>query len=411
MNKRTNKLSLVALACSLSLTACNQETTSTLGPDYGNNNDTDTDFDQIALVSNLTDNVITPTFDEFLLQAQAQTVAVDAYCAAEKSFAAGSGDQASVDSAKSAAQQAWRDSMNVWQQAEMMQLGPLLEQDGLVRNNIYSWPIVNTCSIDYDVVYFQEGTVNGQPYNIATRTPSRKSMVAIEYLLFNNNLAHSCDAGSPPDWNSWTDSERVIARCEFATEVAQDVANNAQTLVDAWNAEDGYAQALKQAGTEASSIESAHDAVNRISDAMFYLDSKTKDGKLATPLGLFSNECGGIACPEAVEAPFSMHSYDNIQNNLIAFERLLTGDGGIGFTDYLVDVGDQDTADTMTADVATAIANVSASENSMQQDLINDEVGVQQKHAEVKAVTDKLKVDFINSLALELPSTSAGDND
>jgi hypothetical protein len=32
-------------------------------------------------------------------------------------------------------------------------------------------------------------------------------------------------------------------------------------------------------------------------------------------------------------------------------------------------------------------------------------------HTKVKAVTDQLKHDFINKLALELPKSSAGDND
>ncbi len=42
----------------------------------------------------------------------------------------------------------------------------------------------------------------------------------------------------------------------------------------------------------------------------------------------------------------------------------------------------------------------------------NDEKDkVETSHAKVKDVTDQLKHDFINKLALELPKSSAGDND
>jgi hypothetical protein len=36
---------------------------------------------------------------------------------------------------------------------------------------------------------------------------------------------------------------------------------------------------------------------------------------------------------------------------------------------------------------------------------------VQEVHDQLKDVTDNMKTDFIQRLALELPATSAGDND
>jgi hypothetical protein len=43
--------------------------------------------------------------------------------------------------------------------------------------------------------------------------------------------------------------------------------------------------------------------------------------------------------------------------------------------------------------------------------LIDNEQQVRDVHGQVKVLTDELKNDFINELALELPTTSAGDND
>ena len=406
------KLLSLVIPILISLAACNQESSSTAGEDYFKDNDTNTDFNQQALIINLTDNVISPTFENFLTKAELQASAVADYCAIEQSFANQTSEETAVNQAKESAKSSWREAMNVWQQAELMLLGPLIDQDGLLRDKIYSWPTVNSCAVDYDVTYFLEGFVNGQPYDITQRTPSRKGMAALEYLLFNPDLAHSCEVtAAPPNWGNLTETEQKLARCQFADEVATDIYNNANTLLTVWLADDGYANELKNAGISTSDFSTVHDAVNRISDALFYLDSRTKDAKLAKPLGYFANECGTSICPQAVEAKYSGHSLENIVNNLIGFEQLLSGKEGLGFIDYLIDVGDEETANALTADVQKAINTVNAIEDSLTDTLTNDASQIVQTHSDIKQVTDKLKTDFINSLALELPSTSAGDND
>jgi hypothetical protein len=50
-------------------------------------------------------------------------------------------------------------------------------------------------------------------------------------------------------------------------------------------------------------------------------------------------------------------------------------------------------------------------EGNLKQALLNEKDKVELTHAKVKDVTDQLKLDFINKLALELPQSSAGDND
>jgi predicted lipoprotein len=402
----------IAVFTALTLSACGQDSSSTAGSDFNQSKDTDTEFNQLALITNLTDNVITPTFEAFQQQAIVQNHAVIDYCAAEKLLATQETDQGSVNTLLTSAQQQWRATMDIWQQAELMLVGPLVEQDGLLRDKIYSWPIVNVCAVDYDVVYFKSGTVNGQPYDISQRTPSRKGLAALDYLLFAPSLEHSCAATAPPpSWDTFDESTRKVARCNFATAVAQDIENNASSLVELWLASDGYANELKNAGTTGNTFITEHDAVNRLSDAFFYLDSSTKDAKLATPLGLFANECGSQVCPDAVESIYSKHSLNNILNNLIGFKKLLTGEDGIGFIDYLIDVGDESGATQISAGVNQAIESVNLIETSLTDALVNDVDKVTKSHKDVKSITDQLKADFINSLALELPATSAGDND
>lgn len=406
----------VAVFSALIFTGCGESTSASNGPDY-NGNPTPVDptpvdpeeFQESVLVAHLANEVITPTIHRFQNLAQAQTQAVGDYCQVQTSFINGNSDQSQLDASQLTAQNSWRDAMAIWQQIEVMQIGPLPFDNATLRNKIYSWPLVNTCHVDLDVGFFHANEVNGAPYDIALRTASRKGMAAMEYLLFNNNLAHSCESGEPIGWATLTDNERMQVRCAFSQEVAKDIETNAAVLNTEWQK---YIPQLTQAGTSSSLLTSSHEAVNTISDALFYLDTFTKDGKLAQPLGLMNNPCGSQVCPEAVESQLSGNSANNLLNNLIGFQKLFTGtDSGIGFEDYLIDVGDKDTADTMNAGITSAIADTQSYVLTLAQALEQSPEQVELTHAEVKKITDKLKTDFITSLSLELPKTAAGDND
>lgn len=403
----------LALSTAMFVSACGESTSSDQGSDFGKTTPPASSFNQQALLANIADKIITPTFEQFYQQSLTQVEAVDSYCQLTTAETNGNATDAEVNNKLNEAKDAWRNAMNTWQQAEVMKVGPLAANDGLLRDKIYSWPVVSTCSVDFEVVNFRLGVVNGQPYNIADRTPNRRGLAALEYLLFTEQLDHSCTSNTQPDnWDSQTEDYRKVARCEFALEVASDISNNAQELVTAWTETDGYATKLKQAGTSDSGFATEHQAINEISDGMFYLDLMTKDRKIAKPLGLFENACGEQVCLENVESNLSENSVSNILNNLLAFQKVLTGDNqGVGFTDYLIDVGDQVTADTMVTDVALAISSTQAYNVSLTDALTSDKAKVEQTHTEIKAITDKLKADFITSLALELPNTAAGDND
>ncbi|WP_133405513.1 imelysin family protein [Parashewanella tropica] len=408
MNRKPLLSKLMLALAATTLIGCGESTSSSSGKDFNKPPTNNTDFNEKALIANLVDKVITPTFTQFNEKAKAHSTDVAQFCTQQKALIAGSIEQPAFDSAKQAAQNSWGAAMGVWQQAELMQIGPILDNDKLLRDRIYSWPNINSCAVDYDVTFFRSGTVNGAPYDITRRLPSRKGLGALEYLLFNDNLNHSCKTGSPDGWANLTDNQKKIARCEFATEVAKDLANNASNLVTVWN---NYVPTLKEAGSTGNPFKNEHEAVNRLSDAMFYLDKATKDGKLGKPLGLQVNACGAEACPEDVESKFAEKSLAHIINNLRGFDRLLQGESGIGFTAYLKDVGAKDTADAMVADVQKAIVNAEAYQVSLKKALQDNSDQVTETHGKVKNVTDKLKTDFINRLALELPKTSAGDND
>jgi predicted lipoprotein len=405
-------LNSVAIGVIMSLVACGESSSSTQGalfskavtpPAAPSNN-----FNQTLLLQSLTDNVIVPTYTKFAQLAIDQQTAIGDYCDALTSQAT------DTDAKQISAKQSWRDAMAVWQIAEVMQIGPLLDNNNALRNKIYSWPNTSACALDQDVVLAEQAG-----YDISSRTPSRKGLDAIEYLLFNPNLEHSCTVfgTDPQGWNNRTDADRTAARCGLAKIAATDLVSNTQELLTAWNGTatvQGYADILKNAGQVDSIFSNAQDAVNDVSDAIFYIEKFTKDAKLATPLGVFANDCGLVACAENVESRFAYHSLQNIISNIQGLNMIFLGgetDAGVGFEDYLLDVGATDTAEQMRGDLTEVIEFALSLQTSLSDLLVQDPDQVQEVHDQLKDVTDNMKTDFIQRLALELPATSAGDND
>lgn len=411
----------IAFVVALCVSGCGEGGSSSAGDNYGQTNTTypkddtdDTAFGQAQLLTAITDNVLIPTYQEFLAVSQTQSQSVADYCGALTN------DADAVPLKLEAAQQDWKKLADVWQQAEMMQLGPLSANNYSLRNTIYSWPIVSRCGVDQDVVYAENGSINGTAYDIGLRTDTRRGLDALEYLLFSTDLNHQCNSNVAivDGWNQRSVSDRSVARCQFAELVAEDLVTNAGTLVSSWVGDNGYGAVLKGAGGVNNDFETTLQGINVISDAMFYLDSVTKDSKIAKPVGILDNNCGGDICLEHVEAAASGYSIDNIRNNLEGFSKLFFGNlagsadtDSVGFDDFLIDAGDAQTAAAMGESISAAKAYTTNIDDSMIEMLEQDPEAVEALHGQVKAVTDKLKTDFITSLALELPQTSAGDND
>lgn len=405
---RCQQLAL-AVSAAIVLSGCGESSSSVKGEQFGTQDQpAEVSFDRNQLLASVTDNVILPTYSLFADQTLAQLASVSGYCDAISAQAADEPEWLQQ------ARQSWRDAMTTWQMAEMMQIGPLLENNSNLRNKIYSWPNTSSCAVDQDVVLSEDAG-----YDITTRTDSRKGMDALEYLLFNEDLNHSCTAfGTAPEgWDQRSDTDKKQARCQFAKLVAQDLVEQSTSLLLAWqgdNASQGYAETLKNAGLPGNTFTDAQLAVNDVSDAMFYADKFTKDAKLATPLGIFANDCGLQPCKENVESVYARHSLENIIANIHALNLLFKGgseDDSVGFDDYLVDVGDNDTAQKMASELEQALAHARSLQVTLSELLESQPEEAQKLHSELKDVTDQMKADFIQSLALELPATSAGDND
>ena len=217
---------LVKAGCALSLTAL----ISACGAGDGDAASAETqardNFDSSTMLLNLADNLFIPSYQQF--STNSEQFASNSGSLAQYCNAIGSSDEAST---QASAREAWRDLMNEWQQAELFIIGPAA--NNALRDRIYVYgsnATVSTCGIDQVVVLNQQSN-----FNVSERPNSIRGLAALEYLLFNDDLTHTCPSQvlETQDWDSRSEEERRQWRCDYAQTLASDLNQNANNLLQA----------------------------------------------------------------------------------------------------------------------------------------------------------------------------------
>jgi predicted lipoprotein len=316
-----------------------------------------------------------------------------------------------------ATQQAWQKTIDLWQQLEVMQIGPAGRstqpggQD--LRDLIYAWPLTYQCAIDRNLL--SEAYIT---------TPSQiefddKGLWAAEYLLFYKDTENQCglddDINASGSWSMLDANTLTLRRAQYAAFAADTVAEIATALFTAWSPTgDNFLAELTKAGETSRTYGRKSIAINAMNDALSYIEWATKDKKLAHPLGLHG--CDQSLCPDLVESKYSQRSKEHLRNNLIGFRKIFKGCEneytGLGFDDLLYVIGQADLAEEIDQ---ALLATFKAIEDLEEMDLVTALDTNSQKvlaiHTALKKVTDLLRSDFLIVLNLELPKMVQSDND
>lgn len=353
-----------------------------------------------AVLADLADNVVLAGYEDFSAKARSLRDAVRAW------------DLSGAVEDRTAAKAAWRDAMLSWEIAEVFLFGPAAAMgtsaggQGL-RDEIYSWPTTNACRVDQELVE----KAYEDPVAFRAEAVNVRGLDTLEYLLHHEGTENQCDAtGSINADGSWgaLDVEELDARrAKYASTVAEELVVYADALVAAWK--EGFRDELATAGAGSETYPTTQEALNAVSDSMFYVDTELKDMKLAEPAGILN--CDTAVCPEQREFRWVDANFAAMSANLEGFRRLYTGGEGLGFDDLLADA-DQAALD---ADIKAKLEAAQAATESvpvpMAQALADDPEQVVAVHAAVKELTDLLKTQFVGVLDLELPDRAEGDND
>ncbi len=371
------------------------------GGDDGPPADAPVNFDRRALVRHVAADLLEPAYATFAERAAQLHADIQLHCTT-----LASGGDSEVTGAN--ARITWGGAMDTWELLDAVQVGPVAATDGQLRSRIYAWPLLAPCTIDQDILKLRNSPAS---YDVNAVLDNARSMAGLEYLLHHDGTASNC-ALPPPGWETLAASPTDLARarCELAAVIAGDVRAHAEQLATTWSPSGG-----DYVGQLAALPE--RDALNMISDGLFYVDRMVKDMKLGESAGIVINSCGTVEepCLREMEHRFADRGTQALRVNLRALRDVFTGaygaEGGLGFDDYLIAVGATDIAARMTANLDATVAAADAVSDSFTAALTTDRASVVAVHISAKTVTDDMKSQFLTVLGLDIPDDVAGDND
>ncbi len=361
------------------------------------------------------------------MEARDATLAAVAACAAELHDAFQGASATLMTSAKAAqndpsanaeARAAWEEAMDTWQKAELFQIGPTAPSSspgGLdKRDAIYSWPLVSRCLVEQVIV----SKAYQDPGFAKTALINTKGLAAAEYLLFYEGADNDCMPNAAINatgaWDAISPTDLAARKAAYAAAVTAAVAEEGALVAEAWSPSSGDFQSkLAQPGGGGSPYADGQAALNAVSDALFYIDGRVKDKKLAVPLGI--SGCMQATCLDDVESPYAKVSKRHIRNNLEGLKMILLGchdPSEMGFDDLLDAVGATDLTKRMKDALAAAIAAADAlPDDDLAEEISDDRAKVEALYARIQDLTNILKVEMVSVLNLTLPMGGDGDND
>jgi uncharacterized protein len=316
------------------------------------------------------------------------------------------------DEARSAAQDAWWDAMESWQELEVLQMGPLGSSLTAVggedlRDEVYSWPTVNRCRVDQETAYEDWDAADFFTANLV----NVYGLAALEVLLYSDPGVNDCssqvDINSDGSWGALGEAGVQQNRAAYALALVAHHRAVLDTIAVAWD-EDGldWGEQLMTGGEPGSAYASPEQALQAVSDALYYMEIGVQDRKLGYALGV--GACEQTSCIEDIESPLAGGSHAWVAVNLRAFRTLYMGGEGAGVDDLLASLGE----DALAAELAGALdaADAAASALDLPFDAADAE-DVQALYDAVKVVADLWSEQVIMVLSLQIPDEAAGDAD
>lgn len=324
----------------------------------------------------------------------------------------------------------WKSVMLDYHFLDAAPIGPLSDPQLRLGEQIYSWPYMNLCGVDHEVLKASQNSNNYKIPELFTL----KGLAVLEYLLFDEKLQTQCNPRNPRnqvvvEWTQKSEIEKKRDRLNYAKLITQDLVKNAKSLENFWNPE-GYNFTYRlMTGRLNLTLK---EAVNSLSDSLFSLE-KIKDQKLGKPLGLYKDcQNDSKKCPESIEHLWSHMTFDAIEAQVKGFESVFYGYSatqdrdGFGFDDYLIEMNRSDVASRMSQNLNFFYSSLESVQNlgSMESQVVNMDVdSCQNSNSENRAVpvcalfhdlriiTTKMKTEFLTALSLRSPPTYQGDND
>ncbi len=361
---QVNYKSIIVLCLLLGFVACKKEQPS--------DTTEDNPFDKGALLTNMSDALVIPTYSAMVVKCDSLVMAVNSFTT--------SPNESQLQQLRGVFSRTYMQ----YQTASIFGFGPA--EDLNVRTNCNVFP-TDTIKINNNIV---KGTWN---LDAATNTAA-KGFPAIEFLLYGFN------ASSAQIISWYTNTNRT----KYLVELTKSIQSVFQQINSEWK--NTYRSSFtSQLGTDIGSP--IGYLVNQLNFELDYL----KNAKIATPVGLRSD---GIPHPDNCEGFYAGKSVPFALATLDAIEMVYRGGQGIGFDDYLDHLGVTNGNDRLTVLITNQFTKcrekLSAIPDPMSSHVISDKAVLEAAYKELVQLLVYLKTDLPSALGVVI-TYQDGDGD
>ena len=341
--------------------------------------------DRVAMLTNVGNNLIIPSFKAF-----------ETNTAALKSAAAAYSADVTNEQKLTQLQAAWLTTASSWKRASLFSQGPI--ENGFLIFGIYN-PTINTSGIEKAIS--QTATPINNTYIESLGAPL-KGIPAIEYLIFNKG-----------DNASILNNYKGVnggARTAYLQALCENLELQATKVLSQWSPDGGnYIKDFIAA--DGRDINSSFGI---LSNKMIDLIYTIKDERLGAPIGKRNSS---TPQPDLVDGPYSNESLALMKAELMSLEytfsgKNLSGSDGAGFDDILDKVGAKSGDELLSAKIKGQFAVIYLKLNALNKPLstavVSDAAAVSALYDEVKRLQVLMEVDMINNLGVLL---TFSDND
>lgn len=271
-----------------------------------------------------------------------------------------------------------------WQAADVLRIDTDAAVALDLRDEVYSWPLVNGCSVD-------QATAAGN--DVAGVLVNAKGLDALLHVLTVDPVDNVCPRQIPPNsdgaWDALSEAEIEAARATYAQDLADTIADDVDAKRTAW--------------ADAEPVD-----LQAVLDGVYALESVVKDSKLGFPLGIV--DCSAD-CLSGAEGDATVPSLRWIEANLRAVRTLFAGGEGVGLDDVLDDAGHGEVAASFLAGIDDALALSASLDDNLIVAIESDRDAVVAFYDAVDAADEVLRNEVTPGLLLEIPAEVGGDTD
>ncbi|MGB5981288.1 MAG: imelysin family protein [Nonlabens sp.] len=343
--------------------------------DDGNDGNSNDNFDRSAMMANLADNIIIPSYEELQQALETLTDRKDSFIASR--------DQSSLDDLRSA----YIDAYKKWQRVEMFNIAKADEIQYAFQMNVFPTDVNNV----------EDNVINGGYDLTSVNNHDALGFPALDYLLYG------VSAGDQSIINVYNNDNYK----DYLSDLIERMKELTTIVLDDWNA--GYRDEFV-AGTANNATSPINLIVN---DYVEYYERKLRANKIGIPAGVFSNE----TLPEKVEGLHSRQfSKELAMEALTAFQDFFNGVSNVnpngspaslaGYSDALEDTDSYTDIATLSslinAQIDVARDQMATLDNDFKNQVETNNMEMLQTYDELQRVVVLMKVDMLSLLNISI---------